>query len=342
LRICEVVIWRPNGRLAYNLAGDCCIAAERLRLVTTMRASDLLSLLPFLERPLGTVLYDPLQSENYHGVNFLEPKGEEALLRPDSISWRIFKNPVVLFVGGVAAVLLELAEPRVRTAVWEQSQFRSQALQRIRRTGLAALTTVYGSRSAAEEMISHIVRLHGNIRGMTPTGQQYCANDPELLTWVHATATFSFFQAYSQYVCPLQEGDMDSLCCEGLIAAGLYGAVNAPTSHQNMQALFQLMEDKLEPSPILFDFLEIIRSTPILPAILRPLQGMLVCAAVTLVPQEIRQKLRLVDCPGLKSFELGLVKKMGRISDRTLIQSNPAVQACIRLGLPNGYLYQQR
>ena len=307
-----------------------------------MRASDLLTLAPLLERSLGAVLYNPLHSENVHGVNFLEPKGEEALIRHDSISWRIFKNPVALFVGGVAAVLLELAEPRVRTAVWEQSHFRSKALQRIRRTGLAALTTVYAPRSAAAEMISHIVRIHGNIRGTTPAGRPYCANDPELLTWVHATATFSFFQAYSQYVCPLQDGDMDSFCCEGLIAAGLYGAINAPASHQDMQALFQVMQDNLEPSPILSDFLKIVKSTPILPSILHPLLGMLVRAAVTLLPREIRQRLKLADGSGLMSLEVGLVKKLGRISDRTLIQSNPAVQACIRLGLPNGYLYQQR
>ncbi|MDR3409973.1 MAG: oxygenase MpaB family protein [Formivibrio sp.] len=272
----------------------------------------------------------------------MEPKGEVALLHHDSISWRIFKNPVTLFVGGVAAVLLELAEPRVRTAVWEQSQFRSQALRRVRRTGLAALATVYGSSSAAEEMISHIVRLHENVRGATPKGQEYCASDPELLRWVHATATFGFFQAYSQYVCPLQHEDMDSFCREGLISAGLYGAINAPASHQDMQALFQVMEDLLEPSPILFDFLNIIKSTPILPAILRPLQGTLVRAAVALVPQEIRQKLGLADSSGLTSLELGLVKSMGRISDRTLIESNPAVQACVRLGLPSGYLYQQQ
>lgn len=307
-----------------------------------MCASNLLSLSPLLESSLGAILYNPLQGENRHGVNFLEPKGEVALLRHDTISWRIFKNPVTLFVGGVVAVLLELAEPRVRTAVWEQSQFRSQALRRVRRTGLAALATVYGPRGAAEEMISHIARIHENVRGVTPRGQKYCASDPELLRWVHATAAFGFFQAYGQYVCPLQHGDIDSFCREGLITAGLYGAINAPASHLEMQALFQVMEDILEPSPILYDFLHIIRSIPILPAILRPLQGTLVRAAVALLPQQIRQKLGLADGSGLTSLELGLVKKLGQISDRTLIKSNPAVQACIRLGLPNGYLYQQR
>jgi uncharacterized protein (DUF2236 family) len=55
------------------------------------------------------------------------PAGEPALAAPDSVSWRVFKNPVSLFVGGVTAVILELAEPRVRTGVWEHSSFRARS-----------------------------------------------------------------------------------------------------------------------------------------------------------------------------------------------------------------------
>ena len=49
-------------------------------------------------------------------VDFSRPAGEPALVSPDSVSWRVFKNPVSLFIGGVTAVIMELAEPRVRTA----------------------------------------------------------------------------------------------------------------------------------------------------------------------------------------------------------------------------------
>ena len=49
-------------------------------------------------------------------VDFLQPAGEPALAGPDSISWRVFKNLVALYIGGIAAVLLELAEPRVRSS----------------------------------------------------------------------------------------------------------------------------------------------------------------------------------------------------------------------------------
>ena len=43
-------------------------------------------------------------------IDFSRPVGEAALLSPESISWRVFKNPLSLFIGGVTAVLMELAD----------------------------------------------------------------------------------------------------------------------------------------------------------------------------------------------------------------------------------------
>jgi uncharacterized protein (DUF2236 family) len=81
------------------------------------------------------------------------------------LSWQGFKNPLALFIGGIAAVILELAEPRVRTGVWEHSSFRTDPMRRMQRTGLAAMVTVYGARSAAEAMIAGVVRRHASVQG---------------------------------------------------------------------------------------------------------------------------------------------------------------------------------
>ncbi len=40
---------------------------------------------------------------------------------------------------------MELAEPRVRNGVWERTTFRADPIRRLRRTGLAAMVTVYGA-----------------------------------------------------------------------------------------------------------------------------------------------------------------------------------------------------
>jgi uncharacterized protein (DUF2236 family) len=280
-----------------------------------------------------------LQPDNSVPVDFTQPSGEEALAAPDSVSWRIFKNPVALFVGGVAAVILEMAEPRVRSAVWEQSRFRTDPLGRLQRTGLAAMMTVYGPRTEAEKMIARVVRMHGRIAGTTPAGKTYRASDPELLTWVHATAAFGFSQAYDRYVRPLPPGDRDRLCAEAAPAALLYGVTDIPRTLPHLMEQIESLRAGLEPSPIVHEFLRIVGEIPILPMPLRPVQRTLVRAAVEIVPAWLRYRLGLLEDSGLRSWEMPLAKRIGRMSDRLLLPSFPAVQSCIRLGLPRDYLY---
>src|SRR6202453_5211445 len=131
-----------------------------------------------------------LNPKNGPSIDFTRPLGEGALFPPDSLSWRIFKNPIALLIGGIAAVILELAEPAVRTGVWEHSSFRQDPMGRLQRTGLAALVTVYGARSIAEPMIARVSRMHAKVTGETSAGEAYAANDARLLTWVHTTAAF--------------------------------------------------------------------------------------------------------------------------------------------------------
>lgn len=274
-------------------------------------------------------------------IDFAHPPGEEALVAADSVSWRIFKNPVALFVGGVAAVILELAEPAVRTGVWERSSFREDPLGRLRRTALAAIVTVYGPRSVAEPMIARVVRMHGRVAGQTPGGVAYAATDARLLTWVQATATFGFGEAYSRYVTRLPPPAFDALYSEGALAARLYGALDAPRSVAAQRLLFDSMRDRLEPSPIVFEFLSIMRDAPALPAPLRWIQRLLVRAAVDLLPGWVRECLGLTPFYGLRAGETSLVRLAGAASNRICLSRAPPAQSCLRLGLPLSHLYSQ-
>ena len=131
---------------------------------------------------MARVLLEPGDGDRSH-IDFSRPVGEAALLSPESVSWRVFKNPLSLFIGGVTAVIMELAEPRVRTGLWEHTTFRLDPIRRLRRTGLAAMVTIYGARSTAEPMIARIRRMHEMIAGTTASGEAYRANDSELLNW---------------------------------------------------------------------------------------------------------------------------------------------------------------
>jgi uncharacterized protein (DUF2236 family) len=274
-------------------------------------------------------------------IDFLSPPGEPALVPPDSVSWRVFKNPVSLFIGGVAAVILELAEARVRAGVWEHTNFRADPQTRLRRTGLAAMVTVYGARSVAEAMIENVNRLHARVSGVTPCGAPYSATDPDLLTWVQATAGFGFLEAYGAYVAPLTDKVRDRYYHEGRSGAALYGADAAPNSLVAQRALFAKMRPQLEPSPIIDEFLEIMRDAPAFPRPMRRLQHLFVRAAVAIVPDDIRDRLDISPRYRLRPFENDLICRLARRAETILLPSSPAVQACRRLGLPSDYLYQR-
>ncbi len=264
-------------------------------------------------------------------IDFLHPKGEPALTAPDSVSWRVFANPASLFIGGVTAVILELAEPKVRTGIWEHSSFRRDPVGRLRRTGHAAMATVYGPASAAAAMISQIAARHARISGKTPCGQAYCANDLDLLVWVKATASFGFLEAYGRYVRRLSAGERDAFHAEGAPASLLYGASGAPTSEAQLQDLFRRMAPRLEASPIVFEFLSIMRDAPLLPQPLRAGQRLLIRAATDLVPGSARARLGLGPQYGLRPGERLLVRALCACAAQVHLDCHPAVQARIRV-----------
>jgi uncharacterized protein (DUF2236 family) len=273
-------------------------------------------------------------------VDFTRPAGEPALAAPESVSWRVFKNPVALYIGGIAAVLLELAEPRVRSGVWDHTTFRTDPLSRMKRTGLAAMVTVYGARSVAEQMIRGITKMHARVSGETPDGHPYRALEPQLMNWVQATASFGFLQAYHRFVTPLSDADRDRFYAEAQTGARLYGAPGAPVDEAQQQALFEAMLPHLGASSIVFEFLDIMRRTRALPLPLQPMQSLYLRAAVSILPASVRSRLQLGKDFELHGWQRRLIRLSGALADRVVLRAAPPALACKRLGLSADYLYK--
>jgi uncharacterized protein (DUF2236 family) len=298
------------------------------------------SALPRVESPskglsgyLVRLVLDLLTTDQGPVVDFSAPKGEPALSDPYSLSWQVFRNPISLFIGGVTGVVLELAEPRVRSGVWDHTSFRTDPMRRLKRTGLAAMVTVYGAQSQAKRMISAISALHSQVSGYTPAGAAYCANDTHLLDWVQATASYGFLEAYGAYVRPISDQDRSHFLAECMPAARLYGATGAPKDLEQRRALFSAMMPLLEPSPILFEFLTIMTTAKVFPAPLRGLQSLLVKAGIDLIPMSVRQKLDLGSDWTLSAWQKSVIHLAARSSEKLFLPSSPPVQACHRLGL---------
>ena len=216
----------------------------------------------------------------------------------------------------MTAVLLELGELRVRTGVWEHTRFRDEPLARLRRTGHAAMMTTFAARSRAQALIAKVNRGHARIGGHTPDGTPYRADDVELLTWVQATASFGFLEAYRRCVRPLPASERDAWYAENQPGARLYGVVRPPVDEASLLQLFETMRPSLEPSPIVHEFLAIMGRMPLLPVIARPLQRLLVRAAVQCLPAWARVRLELDGGDWqVSAAQWRLLRLLGRAAD---------------------------
>lgn len=268
--------------------------------------------------------------------DFAAPRGEAALCAPTSVSWRVFKNPIGLAVGGVAAVLLEFADPRVRDGVWHHSAFPTNPLLRMRRTGMAAMATIYGAQSRAAALIADVGRMHAAVSGTTSEGLPYRALDRELLDWVQATATFGFTMGYARFCADLSSAQIDAAFAEARAPGRLYGAIGAPDDLAGFTAMKDRLAAGFRASPVVLEFLAIMDTVKALPAPFRPLQRAAVRGGIAVLPPDVRAVLELGPEWDLSPGQDRALRWAGHLAEKIVIPGSPPAQAARRLGLPMG------
>ena len=273
-------------------------------------------------------------------VDFLNPEGEPAFAGPDSVSWRVFKNPIALGIGGIAAVLLEFADARIRSGVWDHSVFKTDPVGRSQRTGVAAMVGVYGPQGAARRVIQGVTNMHARVKGETPAGESYRALDVDLLDWVSATASYGFLTAYDHFVAPVSAADKTRFFAEGEAVARLYGVQHPLTSEADFHAMLDGLLPRFEPHPINTEFLDIMKSGRAAKGVPKGLQSAVVHAAVSILPVAVRERLELGSEYDLTPRGARVVRLMGAVAERIPVPQSPAGQACVRLGLPATFLWK--
>lgn len=266
--------------------------------------------------------------------DFTKPSGEEAYHAPDSVHWKVFKNSIAMGIGGVAAVLLEFADARIRSGVWDHSVYPVDPIGRSQRTGMAAMLGVYGPQSMARKVIGGVNRMHSKVSGETPKGEAYTALDPELLDWVSATAQYGFVTAYDRYVHRLSDQEKHAYWTGGDEVAKLYGVTEIPHSEAEFLTMMERLVPRFEPHQINSDFLEIVSSGKSRPQIPTFIHKALARAAVDILPPVVRRRLELGKEWDISLPERVLVKFVARLADKKVESEHPAYQAALRLGLP--------
>lgn len=273
--------------------------------------------------------------------DYSQPSGAAAYLHPGSVAWRVYKNQIALGIGGVAAVLLEFADPRIRSGVWDHSIYKVDPIGRSERTGYAAMIGVYGPKEAARRVIEGVNRMHSKVKGETPGGIAYAALDTELLDWVSATAGYGFLTAYHRFVETVSDADQDRFFREGGAVAELYGVKTKLSCRADFVTMMDKLAPGFEPHPINTEFLNIIQSGKAAPHIPRFLHRALARAAVSLLPPLVRDRLGLGREYDLTLADRLSIKLVARLAERKHDPASPCAQASVRMGLPSDFLYRK-
>jgi uncharacterized protein (DUF2236 family) len=122
---------------------------------------------------------------------------------PDTVSWKVNREPIVLALGGPRAGLLQVAHPKVAAGVADHSDYKTDPFGRGSRTIDWLLKIQFGERPVVEGQADLFARMHRRVEGTTSTGDHYHALDPDLLLWVWATLVDSFAMTYDRFVAPL-------------------------------------------------------------------------------------------------------------------------------------------
>ncbi len=220
--------------------------------------------------------------------------GDVGLFGPDSVVWRVHAD-VATLVGGLRALLLQTLHPLAMAGVADHSDYRVDPWGRLRRTGEFLATTIYGPRTDALAAIAAVRRVHDSVVGVAPDGRPYAANDPALLTWVHACEADSFLRAHLRYAGWLAPADQDRYVDEMAEVAERLGAEDPPRNRAQLAAYFGDGRE-LRATSQARDAVRFLLAPPMALAA-RPTYGLVAAGAVGLLPLRARIELRLPILP---------------------------------------------
>ena len=173
--------------------------------------------------------------------------GDVGLFGPDSVTWKVHKEPIVT-LGGLRSLYLQALHPRAVAGVSQNSSFRSDPWGRLNRTSEYVGTVLYGSTAEVEAAASRLRRLHSRMTAVDPrTGERFRIDEPDLLRWVHVAEVESFLTTARRAGLKLTDDEADAYYTEQLRAAELVGLdpSTVPATAAEVAAYYEAMQPEL-------------------------------------------------------------------------------------------------
>ncbi|MFH8837837.1 oxygenase MpaB family protein [Streptomyces sp. NPDC017868] len=207
---------------------------------------------------------------------------------------RVVHADASMYVGGLAALLLQSLHPVAMAAVWAHSGFRGDPWGRLQRTSTFLAETTFGPAEDAERAVARVRGVHARVTGTTPGGVPYRASDPALLAWVHMAETACFLRAYQEYGrAPLTGARRDAYVEDMASVARRLGVPRPPVTEAALVEALDRRRPELAATEESAATAHYLLAAPPLPWPVRVPYALLAAAAVDLLPSWARELLPL-------------------------------------------------
>ena len=262
---------------------------------------------------------------------------------PESVIRMVGNSPVAPFLGGGAAVLLQVAHPLVAAGVVEHSDFRRDLWSRLMRTLRALYLITYGSKAEADAIGEGVRAAHARVHGRTttrlgafPAGTRYSAADPHLMLWVHATLVDVSLSSYQRFERALSADDQEAYYRQMAVVARIFGtpADVIPPTLREFRDYFdaQIAGSVIEVTPPAREVAAVILDAP-LPSLMRFITPAHRMATGAHLPPRLREQYGLV-----QSRRTTLILPLAARSLK--LTAWPLLRATTRLSPPAGFARQ--
>lgn len=203
-----------------------------------------------------------------------------------------------MYVGGLRALLLQSMHPLPMAAVADFSGYRSDPWGRLAGTAGFIASTTFGNAEESAASVDRIRRVHSHVRGTSPDGREYRADDPHLLRFVHVAEIDSFLRTHRAYGRHrLSAAQYDMYVAQAAPIAEELGATSPPTSVAELDRQLEHFRAELEVTAAARDVLRFLLVSAPVPLVARGPYTMLAMAAVESLPPWARTMFGLPTVP---------------------------------------------
>jgi uncharacterized protein (DUF2236 family) len=184
-------------------------------------------------------------------AGYVEP-ADHGLFGPESVTWRIMREPV-MWVAGLRALYMQALHPRVMRGTWQNTSFADpgQAWGRFTRTTEFVRTRTYGSMADVDRAGRRLRKIHASLTGIDEDGREFRLDEPELLLWVHCGEIGSYADIAARSGVRVSAAELDAFVDEQRRSAAVVGLDPAvvPASMADLDDYYAELRPRLHATP---------------------------------------------------------------------------------------------